>query len=98
MSSDKREAQKKNREKAIRKAKATKSIKWIVISFMILAVLGVIGWAVASSVISGNTASPFGDMQICMVSPVGWVMLAVGWFSEKRLQKFQIRWRLRSIG
>ncbi len=54
MSSDKREAQKKNREKAIRKAKATKSIKWIVISFMILAVLGVIGWAVASSVVANT--------------------------------------------
>ena len=56
MSSDKREAQKKNREKAIQKAKTTKTIKWIVIIAMILAVLGVIGWAVASSIVT-NTPS-----------------------------------------
>ena len=54
MSNEKREAQKRNRENAIRKAKAVKSIKWIVISLMILAVLGVIGWAVASSVVTNT--------------------------------------------
>ena len=56
MSSDKREAQKKNREKAIQKAKTTKTIKWIVIIVVIAAVLGLIGWAVASSVVT-NTPS-----------------------------------------
>ena len=56
MSSDKREAQKKNREKAIQKAKTTKTIKWIVIIVVIAAVLGLIGWAVASSVVV-NTPS-----------------------------------------
>ena len=54
MSNEKREAQKRNRENAIRKAKAVKSIKWIVISLMILAVLGIIGWAVASSVVTNT--------------------------------------------
>lgn len=54
MGNEKREAQKKNREKAIRKAQAVKSIKWIVISLMIVAVLGVIGWAVASSVVTNT--------------------------------------------
>ena len=56
MSNDKREAQKKNREKAIRKAKTVKSIKGIVIACMILAVLGVIGWAVASSIVVDTKA------------------------------------------
>ena len=56
MSSDKREAQKKNREKAIQKAKTAKTVKWIVIVVVIAAVLGLVGWAVASSVVT-NTPS-----------------------------------------
>ncbi|MBR5916516.1 MAG: FKBP-type peptidyl-prolyl cis-trans isomerase [Lachnospiraceae bacterium] len=56
MSSDKREAQKKNREKAIQKAKTTKTIKWIVIIVVIASVLGLVGWAVASSIVI-NTPS-----------------------------------------
>ncbi|MBR5916768.1 MAG: FKBP-type peptidyl-prolyl cis-trans isomerase [Lachnospiraceae bacterium] len=50
MSNEKREEQKRNREAAIRKAKAANTIKWIVIVAMILAFLGIIGWAVASKI------------------------------------------------
>ena len=53
---DKREAQKKNREKAIQKAKTTKTIKWIVIIVVVLAVLGLIGWAVASNIVVDTKA------------------------------------------
>ena len=53
---DKREAQKKNREKAIQKAKTTKTIKWIVIIVVIAAVLGLIGWAVASNIVVDTKA------------------------------------------
>ena len=51
MSNEKREEQKRNREAAIRKAKAANTIKWIVIVAMILAFLGIIGWAVASKIV-----------------------------------------------
>ena len=56
MSSDKREAQKKNREKAIQKAKTVKTVKWIVIIVVALTVLGIIGWAVASSIVVDTKA------------------------------------------
>ena len=56
MSSDKREAQKKNREKAIQKAKTVKTVKWIVIIVVALIVLGIIGWAVASSIVVDTKA------------------------------------------
>ena len=39
MGNEKREAQKKNREKAIRKAKAAKSIKWILIVAALMAII-----------------------------------------------------------
>ena len=64
MSNEKREAQKRNRENAIRKAKAVKSIKWIVISLMILAILGVIGWAVASSVVDYVTLCDYKNISV----------------------------------
>ncbi len=51
MSNEKREEQRRNREAAIRKAKAANTIKWIVIVAMILAFLGIIGWAVASKIV-----------------------------------------------
>ncbi len=56
MGNEKREAQKKNREKAIRKAKAAKSIKWIIIVAALMVILGIIAWAVASSAVV-NTKS-----------------------------------------
>ncbi|MBP5530112.1 MAG: FKBP-type peptidyl-prolyl cis-trans isomerase [Lachnospiraceae bacterium] len=56
MSSEKREAQKKNREKAIQKAKTVKTVKWIVIAVVSLTVLGIIGWAVASSIVVDTKA------------------------------------------
>jgi len=51
MSSEKREAQKKNREKAIQKAQTAKTVKWIVIIVVALVLLGIIGWAVASNIV-----------------------------------------------
>ncbi|MCR5847129.1 MAG: FKBP-type peptidyl-prolyl cis-trans isomerase [Lachnospiraceae bacterium] len=51
MSNEKREAQKKNREVAMQKAKAAKSIKWIIIAFVGLAIIGLIAWAVVTSVV-----------------------------------------------
>ena len=56
MSSDKREAQKKNREKAIQKAKTTKTVKWIVVAVVGLTLLGIIGWAVASNIVVDTKA------------------------------------------
>ena len=56
MSSDKREAQKKNREKAIQKARTTKTVKWIVVAVVGLTLLGIIGWAVASNIVVDTKA------------------------------------------
>ena len=56
MSSDKREAQKKNREKAIQKAKTEKTVKWIVVAVVGLTLLGIIGWAVASNIVVDTKA------------------------------------------
>ena len=49
---NKREIQKKNRELAQKKARLSSSIKWIVIGVAGIAILGLIAWAVASSVVS----------------------------------------------
>ena len=51
MSNEKREAQKKNRELAIRKAQAAKSIKWIIISVILLLIVAGVVWAAASSLV-----------------------------------------------
>ena len=56
MSSDKREAQKKNRERAIQKAKTEKTVKWIVVAVVGLTLLGIIGWAVASNIVVDTKA------------------------------------------
>lgn len=52
MSDNKREIQKKNRELAQKKARLSSSIKWIVIGVAGIAIIGLIAWAVASSVVS----------------------------------------------
>ncbi len=52
MSSTKREEQRKNREKAIKKAKRAKSIKWLVLVLGGLAIIGIIGWAIAEKIIT----------------------------------------------
>ena len=62
MGNEKREAQKKNREKAIRKAKAAKSIKWILIVAALMAIIGIVAWAVASSaVLNTKTVSNYSE-------------------------------------
>lgn len=52
----KREAQKKNREKAIKRAKMMNSLKWVIISIVVLAVVGCVGWAIAYNAVT-NTKS-----------------------------------------
>lgn len=52
MSDTKREEQRKNREKAIKKAKRAKSIKWVVIVLGGLALIGLIGWAIAAKAVT----------------------------------------------
>lgn len=52
MSEDKREIQKRNRELAQQKARIASSIKWAVIGILAIAIIGLIGWAVASSFVS----------------------------------------------
>lgn len=52
MSDNKRTEQKKNREKAIKQAKRAKSIKWVVIVVCCLAVVGLVGWAVAEKIVT----------------------------------------------
>lgn len=52
MNEEKRETQKKNREMAMKKARIASSVKWVVIGLVILAIVGLIGWAVASSYVA----------------------------------------------
>lgn len=56
MSNEKREAQKKNRENAIKRAQFAKSIKWIIFGALVLAVIGVGAYAIASNAVL-NTKS-----------------------------------------
>lgn len=50
--SDKREIQRRNRELAQKKAVFASSVKWIIIAVAGIAIIGLIAWAVASSVVS----------------------------------------------
>ena len=51
MENEKREAQKKNREKAMRQAELSKNFKWIGFAIAGLIILGIVAWAVATSVV-----------------------------------------------
>ena len=51
MADERREGQKRNREMAMKKANTNNTVKWIVTSVFALIIVGIIAWAVATSVV-----------------------------------------------